>query len=166
MTRVLIADDHEQTRAFIRGALESSGFTVCAEVGDASAAVAAAMEELPDVCLLDIWMPGGGIAAAWEIAARLPETKVVMLTISSSDRHLFAALKAGASGYLLKEIPIEEARRRAGDRRQGRSGTAAGARRPPHRRVPRAWAPAARPAHPRRAVAAHQPRMGSPRAPP
>jgi DNA-binding NarL/FixJ family response regulator len=102
MTRVLIADDHVPTRASIRDALESSGFTVCAEVGDASAAVAAAMEELPDVCLLDIWMPGGGIAAAWEIAARLPDTKVVMLTISSSDRHLFAALKAGASGYLLK----------------------------------------------------------------
>lgn len=104
MTRVLIADDHEPTRERVRAALEDAGFVVCAEVGDASAAVAAAIRELPEICLLDIWMPGGGIAAAWEITARLPDTKVVMLTISRTDRHLFAALRAGASGYLLKDI--------------------------------------------------------------
>jgi DNA-binding NarL/FixJ family response regulator len=49
-------------------------------------------------------MPGGGVAAAWEISARLPDTKIVMLTVSSDDKDLFAALRAGASGYLLKDI--------------------------------------------------------------
>ena len=58
----------------------------------------------PGLCLLDIRMPGGGIAAAWEITARLPETKVVMLTVSRDDDDLFAALRAGASGYLLKDL--------------------------------------------------------------
>ena len=49
-------------------------------------------------------MPGGGVAAAWEISSRLPRTKIVMLTVSREDRDLFAALRAGASGYLLKEM--------------------------------------------------------------
>jgi DNA-binding NarL/FixJ family response regulator len=52
-------------------------------------------------------MPGGGIAAAWEITARLPAVKVVMLTVSSDDYDLFAALRAGASGYLLKGTSLE-----------------------------------------------------------
>ncbi len=70
---------------------------------NASEAVDAATRERPDLCLLDIRMPGSGIAAAWEITARLPETKVVMLTVSRDDDDLFAALRAGASGYLLKD---------------------------------------------------------------
>jgi DNA-binding NarL/FixJ family response regulator len=107
MTRpaVLIADDHAPTRADIAGALEEDGrFRVCAAVSDAPAAVEAALRFRPGLCLLDIRMPGGGIAAAWEITARLPETKVVMLTVSRDDDDLFAALRAGASGYLLKDI--------------------------------------------------------------
>jgi DNA-binding NarL/FixJ family response regulator len=109
MIRVIVADDHVPTRDDIRLALEEDdAFTVCAEAGDASAAVEAALRERPEVCLLDIDMPGGGIAAAWEITARLPETKVVMLTISNEDRDLFAALRAGASGYLLKDMDPAE----------------------------------------------------------
>jgi DNA-binding NarL/FixJ family response regulator len=102
---VLIADDHAPTRADIRSILEEDGrFSVPWEAGDAAAAVAAAVEGQPQVCLLDVRMPGGGVAAAWEISARLPDTKIVMLTVSSDDKDLFAALRAGASGYLLKDI--------------------------------------------------------------
>jgi DNA-binding NarL/FixJ family response regulator len=103
--RVLVADDHARTRADLCNVLEDSdSFTVCADVGDAAAALEAALSEQPDVCLLDIGMPGNGIAAAWEITARLPETKVVMLTVSRDDRDLFASLRAGASGYLIKDL--------------------------------------------------------------
>jgi DNA-binding NarL/FixJ family response regulator len=104
IARVLLADDHVPTRDDIRQTLEAHGrFHVCAVASDAAEAVEAAARERPDLCLLDIRMPGNGIAAAWEITARLPETKVVMLTVSRDDDDLFAALRAGASGYLLKD---------------------------------------------------------------
>ena len=106
MTRitVLIADDHTPTRRDVRAALEAHpDFLVCCETSDASGAVDLAIRETPDVCLLDINMPGGGIAAAWEITSRLPDTRVVMLTVSREDDDLFDALRAGASGYLLKD---------------------------------------------------------------
>ena len=107
--RVLIADDHAPTRADIREALEEDGrFSVCAEAADAAAAIDAALRERPELCILDVRMPGRGVAAAWEIAARLPETKVVMLTVSADDRDLFAALRAGAAGYLLKGTDPEQ----------------------------------------------------------
>jgi DNA-binding NarL/FixJ family response regulator len=102
--RVLIADDHPPTRAGVRIALEAGGFFVCAEAADAPGAVAAARRERPDVCLLDINMPGNGIQAAEDISHELPETAVVMLTVSRTDADLFDALRAGASGYLLKDI--------------------------------------------------------------
>jgi DNA-binding NarL/FixJ family response regulator len=103
--RILLADDHAPTRTDIRQILEDDGrFTVVAEVHDAAAAVEASVRERPDVCLLDIHMPGTGIAAAWEISGRLPQTKIVMLTVSREDEHLFASLRAGASGYLLKDM--------------------------------------------------------------
>jgi DNA-binding NarL/FixJ family response regulator len=103
--RVLIADDHAPTREDVRVALEDDPeFEVCAEAADAPGAVAGALRERPDVCLLDVHMPGRGVAAAWEIHARLPRTKVVMLTISRADVDLFAALQAGALGYLLKDM--------------------------------------------------------------
>lgn len=103
--RVLIADDHAPTRGDLGEVLADDGrFEICAEASDAAAAVAAAMREQPDLCLLDVRMPGGGVAAAWEIAARLPSTKIVMLTVSADDRDLFSALRAGAHGYLLKDL--------------------------------------------------------------
>ncbi len=105
---VLVADDHARTRALVRQALESTGeFRVCAEASDTSSAVAAALAERPDVCLIDINMPGSGIAAAARITAALPETAVVMLTVSRQDEDLFDALRAGASGYLLKGMDEE-----------------------------------------------------------
>jgi DNA-binding NarL/FixJ family response regulator len=105
---VLIADDHAPTRDDVRRALErGGGFTVCAEAGDASEAVQAALREQPDICLLDVCMPGSGVGAAWEIHARLPDTKIVMLTVSEDESDLFAALRAGAEGYLLKTMDLE-----------------------------------------------------------
>jgi len=105
--RVLIADDHAPSRDDIQRALErNQRFSVCASVADAARAIQAAVWERPDVCLLDIRMPGGGLAAAWEIAARLPRAKIVMLTVSDDDADLFAALRAGAHGYLLKTMNL------------------------------------------------------------
>ena len=88
----------------VRVALEREGFRVVAEVPDADGAIAAAVEHAPDVCLLDIHMPGNGIRAAAEITQRASSTAVVMLTVSRDDADLFEALRAGAAGYLLKDI--------------------------------------------------------------
>lgn len=103
--RVLIADDHAPTRDDVRRALDhDERFQVCATAADAAQAVQAAVLKRPDLCLLDIRMPGSGLASAWEITARLPHAKIVMLTVSDSDADLFAALRAGADGYLLKTM--------------------------------------------------------------
>jgi DNA-binding NarL/FixJ family response regulator len=80
---------------------------VCAEAADAPGAVDAALRHHPDACLLDIHMPGSGIRAAAEITAQLPETAIVMLTVSRDDADLFDALRAGAAGYLLKDTDPE-----------------------------------------------------------
>jgi DNA-binding NarL/FixJ family response regulator len=104
-SRVLIADDHQPTREDVRFALEQDErFEVCAEAADAPGAIEAAVRERPHVCLLDVKMPGWGVSAAWEIHARLPQARVVMLTVSRDDLDLFAALRAGAAGYLLKDM--------------------------------------------------------------
>ena len=73
-------------------------------MADAAGAVQAAVRERPDICLLDVKMPGSGLSAAWEITGRLPRAKIVMLTVSGEDADLFAALRAGAAGYLLKTM--------------------------------------------------------------
>lgn len=91
----------------MRLALERGGFEVCAEVDDGPSAVEAAVREQPDVCLLDIQMPGSGIRAAEEISLNVPDTAVVMLTVSRRDSDLFDALRVGASGYLLKDTDPE-----------------------------------------------------------
>ena len=101
---VVIADDHPATRAALRRSLEEGGFRTVGEAVDALSAVDAVRALLPDVALLDIQMPGGGINAAVEITAHLPEVAVVMLTVSRSDDDLFDALRAGARGYLLKDM--------------------------------------------------------------
>ncbi len=102
--RVLIADDHPMARVGVRLALERGGFEVCAEAEDADSAIDAAEREQPDICLLDIQMPGSGIHAAEEIGKRVPESAIVMLTVSRIDTDRFDALRAGATGYLLKDI--------------------------------------------------------------
>ncbi len=100
---VLLADDHPPTRMGVRAALEHDGWDVIADVGTAAAAIERSLELRPDVILLDINMPGNGIAAAAELAPQLPESAIVMLTVSRDDSDLFDALRAGAQGYLLKD---------------------------------------------------------------
>jgi two-component system nitrate/nitrite response regulator NarL len=106
VARVLIADDHPLTRMGIRHAISGDSFVVCAEAGDAPEAVAAAIRENPDICLLDVSMPGDGIVAAERIADLVPAAAVVMISASTDDEIVLAALRAGAVGFLLKEAVL------------------------------------------------------------
>jgi DNA-binding NarL/FixJ family response regulator len=118
--RVLIADDSEVTRFGIRVALEQEGFEICAEAADAGAAVELALIERPDVCILDVVMPeGGGIRAVREIASRLPETKMVMLTGSDAGEDVRDALRLGATGYVLKDENLAQVTRAVQDAIEG-----------------------------------------------
>ena len=119
--RVLLADDHAPTREDLRWALTQGGLQVCAEASDAAHAVQLALETSPDICLLDVRMPGGGVAAAWEISARLPTTKVVMLSVSDEDTDLFSARRAGAVGYLVKDLDLRLLPRALRDVAEGRA---------------------------------------------
>ena len=101
--RVVIADDHARMRGRVREALEAGGCDVCGEGASAADAVRLVTEHRPDVALLDIHMPGNGIQAARDIAKAAPEVAIVMLTQSAEDADLFDSLRAGASGYLLKD---------------------------------------------------------------
>ncbi|HEX2575140.1 MAG TPA: response regulator transcription factor [Aquihabitans sp.] len=108
--RVLVCDDHVVFRRGLRLVLESEpGVEVVGEAADTDAAVAAATELHPHVVLMDLRMPGGGgLDATRRIRHDLPDTRVVVLTVSDDDDDLFEAVKAGAVGYLLKEVSIEE----------------------------------------------------------
>ncbi len=101
---VVIADDHPRLRAQVRKALELGGCTVVGEASSADEAVRLTLDLKPDVTLLDIHMPGNGISAARRISEGEPGTAVVMLTQSADDDDIFDALRAGASGYLLKAM--------------------------------------------------------------
>jgi DNA-binding NarL/FixJ family response regulator len=100
--RLLVADDRV-TRAGVGIAVADQGIEVCAEAGDAVEAVATALRERPDVALVGVELRGGGIQVAEQISRRAPETAVVMLADELRQDDLFAALRAGASGYLLKD---------------------------------------------------------------
>jgi two-component system, NarL family, nitrate/nitrite response regulator NarL len=102
--RVLVVDGHPPTRNGVRLALARDGITVCAEASDAASALAAALREQPDICLLETDIPGGGIVATEQISREVPDTTVVMFTTSNVDADLFDALRAGADGYLLKDM--------------------------------------------------------------
>lgn len=109
MIRVLLADDHAMVRAGFRRLLEmEGGFSVVAEAPDGRAAVEAARRTHPDVALLDIRMPVmDGIEATRRIVADAP-TRVVILTTFDLDEYVYDALRAGASGFLLKDAPPEQ----------------------------------------------------------
>ncbi len=107
--RVLLADDHALFRDGVRSLLEARGIEVVGEAGNGHEAVEAAVRLRPDVILMDITMPRmDGLEATRLIKARLPEIKIVMLTVSDEDRSLFEAIKSGAQGYLLKNLQAEE----------------------------------------------------------
>lgn len=100
---IVIADHHQVTRLGVRMALMRGGFHVVGEAADGDEVVSAVLRERPDVCLLDVSMPGGGIETARRLAEAAPATSVVMLTVSTNTEELLAALRAGAVGYLPKE---------------------------------------------------------------
>lgn len=102
--RVMIADDHGIVRSGIRLLLErQAGLEVVAEAADGIEARDIAVRERPDLAILDVKMPGlTGLQATREIKAQAPETSVLILSMHDDERYLFEALKAGASGYVLK----------------------------------------------------------------
>jgi DNA-binding NarL/FixJ family response regulator len=106
--RVLVVDDHSLVRAGFRSILsDEDGIEVVGEAKDGAEAVAAAVSEIPDVVLMDIRMPGmDGLEATGLITAhpQLQGTKVIVLTTFDLDEYVFGALKAGASGFLLKGV--------------------------------------------------------------
>ncbi|HWH32449.1 MAG TPA: response regulator transcription factor [Egibacteraceae bacterium] len=108
--RVLVADDHALFRRGLEMVLESEpDIEVVGEANDGQQAVRLAIEHIPDIVLMDVRMPGGGgIEACRAIKEAAPSVKILMLTISDEEEDLYEAIKAGANGYLLKEISIEE----------------------------------------------------------
>ena len=103
--RIAVIDDHPLLREGVVETLSRhTDFTVVATGGSAAEAVKAASESRPDVILLDISMPGGGVEAARQISAAHPEIKILMLTVSEREDDVIAAMEAGARGYLLKGV--------------------------------------------------------------
>src|SRR5229473_1013239 len=108
--RVLVVDDHALFRRGLEMVLaEERDIEVVGEASDGAEAVAKAGQALPDVVLMDIRMPrSSGIEACRAMKELSPSAKIVMLTISDEEEDLFEAIRAGASGYLLKDIPLDE----------------------------------------------------------
>jgi len=109
-TRVLLVDDHEVVRLGLMTLInDQPNMQVVGEAGTTAEAVRAVERLQPDVVLMDIRMPGeGGIEATQQIAARFPATKVVMLTSFADDELIVRAIRAGAAGYVLKQVGNEE----------------------------------------------------------
>ncbi len=108
--RIMIVDDHEVVRLGLRALLERHrDFQVVGEAGTAREALQKALLHKPDVVVMDIRLPGrSGIEACRDIVAKLPETKVIMLTSYAEDELLFDAISAGACGYVLKQIGTDD----------------------------------------------------------
>jgi len=106
VTRILLADDHALVRRGVRLILDSEpDLSVVAEAGDGAEAVAAARDHDVDLAVLDVAMPRmTGLQAARELSARQPDLRILMLTMYDNEQYLFEALKAGASGYVLKSV--------------------------------------------------------------
>ncbi len=107
--RILIVDDHPLTRDALAALLTQHGFDVVGEAASGEEAIAAAHRLQPDVVLLDLTMPGtDGLTALPKIREEAPSSEVVVLTASDAEENLLAAIRAGASGYLLKTEPPEQ----------------------------------------------------------
>lgn len=103
--RIVVVDDHPMFREGVAKTLDSeSDLDVVGQGADAADAVQLATDLLPDIVLLDISMPGGGIEAARQIAIACPVVKIIMLTVSEHDDDVISALQAGARGYILKGV--------------------------------------------------------------
>ena len=108
--KIMVVDDHEVVRLGLRGLMERQpGWQVVAEAATADEAVSHALEYKPDVIVMDIRLAGSsGIDACRQIMARLPETRIIMLTSYAEDELLFDAIAAGAAGYVLKQIGSDD----------------------------------------------------------
>lgn len=101
---MLVADGNPLRRAGVREGLEAYGLEVVAAAADAASAVAAAEQVRPDICLIDLDLPGSAMSAISQIATRLPSATIVVLADAPNPAEMIAALERGASGYLLREI--------------------------------------------------------------
>jgi len=107
--RILIADDHALFRDGLRSLLRSQGHEIIAEARNGKEAIALAHTHRPDVVLMDLSMPElDGLSATRTIVAEIPDLKVIILTASDEDINLFEAIRAGASGYLMKDLEADE----------------------------------------------------------
>jgi DNA-binding NarL/FixJ family response regulator len=108
--RVLVADDHAIVRTGIRHVLETApGFTVVGEASNGTEALALALELRPDVAVLDISMPGvSGLQIAAELRRRLPDTRILVLSMHDNTEYVLESLRAGVHGYLLKDSAAAE----------------------------------------------------------
>jgi DNA-binding NarL/FixJ family response regulator len=108
--RVVVVDDHSLFRRGLQMVLSTEDdIDVVGEASDGAEALRRVEELLPDVVLMDVWMPHrSGIDACAEIKAAAPSTRILMLTSSEEEEDLFGAVRAGANGYLLKDVPAEE----------------------------------------------------------
>src|SRR5688500_11039892 len=118
--RVLLVDDHALVRSAIRQALEAPDVVVVGEASSAEEALEMAPLLRPDLLLLDIDLPGmSGLEAVRELAPRLPDTRVVMLTVSTDRRDLVDAVRHGAFGYLTKDLTGDALQRAVRGLRRG-----------------------------------------------
>jgi DNA-binding NarL/FixJ family response regulator len=108
--RIILVDDHEVVRLGLKSLLERHPqFEIVGEAGSAREALEQVNSLRPDVVVMDIRLPGtSGIEACEQIVNQFPDTKVIMLTSYAEDEMLFSAIRAGASGYILKQIGSED----------------------------------------------------------
>jgi DNA-binding NarL/FixJ family response regulator len=106
--RVMVVDDHPLVRSAVGRAVSAAGMAIVAEASTAEEALILAPQVAPDILLVDIAMPGmSGLELLRELGPRLPATKIVLLTVSASDRDVAEAVRYGASGYLTKDLSPE-----------------------------------------------------------
>jgi len=112
MLRVMLVDDHALVRSAVRGALQAPDIEVVAEASTAEAAFGEALRSRPDIILLDVDMPGmTGLQLIRELRPRLPETQIVMLSVSGDESTVLEAMRHGAAGYLTKDLGPEALQR-------------------------------------------------------
>lgn len=118
--RVMLVDDHALVRSAVRGALEAPDIEIVAEAATAEAAFDEALRTRPDLILLDVDMPGmSGLQLIRELRPRLPDTQIVMLSVSGEDRNVLEAMRHGAAGYLTKDLGPEALQRTVRGLRNG-----------------------------------------------